>query len=130
MAPKPKVQQEQRLGKRKEPLHSSRNVDHKRQKTFDARKISAQNVDDAYPRGELNVQDFVKAREYEIKALEKGMRNSSKALSSRAFQEVPRELRRRTASHNVKRVPQRLRKRAQREVTNMPVLLRQSADNM
>ena len=44
------------------------------------------------------------------------MSGSKKALSSRAFQQVPRDLRRRTASHNVKRVPKRLRARAAKEV--------------
>ena len=44
------------------------------------------------------------------------MSDSKKALNTRAFQQVPRDLRRRTASHNVKRVPKRLRARAAREV--------------
>ena len=66
--------------------------------------------------GELDVSSFVKAREYEIKSLEASMGSSKKALTTRAFQQVPRELRRRTASHNVKRVPKRLRARAAKEV--------------
>lgn len=42
---------------------------------------------------------------------------TSKAVgSSRAFQKVPRGLRRRTASHNPKRVPKRLRERANKEM--------------
>ena len=45
------------------------------------------------------------------------MQRSKTALTSRAFQQVPRALRRRTASHNVKRVPRRLRARAKREVS-------------
>lgn len=45
------------------------------------------------------------------------MKASKRALSSRAFQQVPIRLRRRTASHNVKRVPKRLRERAGREVS-------------
>ena len=44
------------------------------------------------------------------------MSGSKKALSSRAFQQVPKDMRRRTASHNVKRVPKRLRARAAKEV--------------
>ena len=47
------------------------------------------------------------------------MSDSKKALSSRAFQQVPKDLRRRTASHNVKRVPKRLRARAAKEVRQM-----------
>lgn len=82
----------------------------------DARQIAAQTSESAYGNGELDVNKFVKAREYEIKALENGMRKARTTLSSRAFQTVPRELRRRTASHNVKRVPKRLQKRAKREM--------------
>jgi|SRR5579862_8650403 len=37
-------------------------------------------------------------------------------LAQRAFQDVPRSLRRRSASHNVKRVPRRLREKAAREM--------------
>lgn len=59
---------------------------------------------------------FVKAREYEIKALEEGLKASKHGLATRAHQELPKEMRRRTASHNVKRLPKRLRKRAIREV--------------
>lgn len=44
--------------------------------------------------------------------------------SKRAFQIVPRSMRRRTASHNVKRVPKRLRSRAQKEMLddNTPIV--------
>lgn len=66
--------------------------------------------------GEVDVSAFVKAREFEIKAMGRSMVASKKALSARAFQQVPAALRRRTASHNVKRVPKRLRGRAAREV--------------
>ena len=38
------------------------------------------------------------------------------ALAQRAFQDVPRSLRRRSASHNVKRVPRPLREKAMREM--------------
>jgi ribonuclease P/MRP protein subunit POP1 len=65
---------------------------------------------------EVNIANFIKAREFEINALEKNMREMRKSLNSRAFQKVPRHMRRRTASHNVKKVPRRLRKRAAREV--------------
>src|SRR5690349_10605784 len=70
-----------------------------------------------HAKGEVNIANFVKAREFEINALEKNMRDMRKSLSSRAFQQVPRHMRRRTASHNVKKVPRRLRKRALREVS-------------
>lgn len=90
----------------------------KRVKTSSARTILAQASDQALNQnGELNVSTFVKAREFEIKAMEACMSSSKKSLMARAFQQVPRELRRRTASHNVKRIPKRLRSRAEKEVS-------------
>jgi len=88
----------------------------KRRKTQDARVIAVQTNDKALKNGELDVSAFVKAREYEIKALESSMGKAKKALTTRAFQSVPRSMRRRTASHNVKKVPKRLRARASKEV--------------
>ncbi|KAI4154199.1 MAG: hypothetical protein LQ340_001831 [Diploschistes diacapsis] len=87
-------------------------------KLIDARKILAQTSDPAINNmtGELNVASFVKAREFEIRALENSMAASKQSAATRAFQQVPRELRRRTASHNVKRAPRRLRARAAKEV--------------
>lgn len=90
----------------------------KRAKTSSARTILAQTSDKALNQhGDLDVSAFVKAREFEIHAMESSMRSSKKALSARAFQQVPRDLRRRTASHNVKRVPKRLRAKAKLEVS-------------
>lgn len=90
----------------------------KRQKLVDARVIPVQHANaTASAKGELNVASFIKAREFEIGALEKSMQKSRKALVTRAFQQVPRHMRRRTASHNVKKVPRRLRRRAEREVS-------------
>ena len=89
----------------------------KRAKTSNARHILAQASDKALNKnGDLDVSAFVKAREYEIKAMESSMGSSRMSLSSRAFQQVPKDLRRRTASHNVKKVPKRLRARAAKEV--------------
>ena len=90
----------------------------KRVKVFEARTILSQSTDKALDQsGELDVPAYVKAREFEIQSLENSISGSKKALSTRAFQQVPRELRRRTASHNVKKVPKRLRVRAAREVS-------------
>lgn len=89
----------------------------KRQKAQDARAIPVQSADAALSTsGELNVAAFMKAREFEINALGKSVQKSKKGLMTRAFQQVPRNMRRRTASHNVKKVPRRLRRRAEREV--------------
>ncbi|KAK5115108.1 hypothetical protein LTR62_001805 [Meristemomyces frigidus] len=94
-----------------------------RAKARDARTILAQPTK-SFKNGELDVDQFVRAREYEIRALEDGMARSKKGLNRRAFQQVPPELRRRTASHNVKRVPKRLRERAKREMAddNTPIV--------
>ncbi|KAI4262666.1 MAG: hypothetical protein L6R42_002167, partial [Xanthoria sp. 1 TBL-2021] len=109
--------------KRKQPQdfakasNSSRNS--KRAKQTEARTILTQASDKALNQnGELDVSAFVKAREFEIKAMEESMGASKRSLSSRAFQQVPNELRRRTASHNVKKVPKKLRKRAARETVD------------
>ncbi|RMZ81360.1 hypothetical protein DV738_g2164, partial [Chaetothyriales sp. CBS 135597] len=78
--------------------------------------------------GELNIAAFVKGRQFEIKALESSMQKARKTLMSRAFQQVPRHMRRRTASHNAKKVPRRLRKRAEREMRedNTPTVSRRT----
>ncbi|CAF9926917.1 MAG: hypothetical protein ALECFALPRED_003578 [Alectoria fallacina] len=89
----------------------------KRVKTFSARSILAQASDKALSKnGDLDVSAFVKAREFEIKAIAASMGASKNSLSTRAFQQLPKNLRRRTASHNVKRMPKRLRTRAAKEV--------------
>jgi ribonuclease P/MRP protein subunit POP1 len=116
------------LKKRKAPQEKSGNgqgqankrpkVDH-RAKQRDARVLSTQISSKAFKNGELDVDKFVKAREYEIRALEEGMSRSKLSANKRAFQQVPKELRRRTASHNVKRVPKRLRRKAKREVCRL-----------
>jgi len=118
MAPKPAGQLDQGtlLGKRKQPPSSSSSTSRKRRNMSDFRKLDVQSHDEAFSNRQLNVADFVKARQFEIAALENGIKSSSRALSSRAFQEVPRDLRRRTASHNVKRVPKRLQARAKKEM--------------
>ncbi|MCJ1228811.1 hypothetical protein MMC12_005474 [Toensbergia leucococca] len=90
----------------------------KRVKTSSARTILAQTSDKALNQnGDLDVSAFVKAREYEIKAMAAGMDASKTSLNTRAFQQLPRQLRRRTASHNVKKVPKRLRAWATKEET-------------
>lgn len=97
--------------------HGAAGSSRKRAKTFDARTLTVQSADAALSAtGELDVAAYSAARAFEIQALEEGMQRSKNALTTRAFQKVPRSLRRRTASHNVKRVPRRLRARAKREV--------------
>ncbi|OHF03441.1 POPLD domain-containing protein [Colletotrichum orchidophilum] len=97
----------------------------KRVKIRNDREIAAQSSDAALKDGELDLQSFLNAREFEIRALEESMRHTKAEATSRAFQQVPRGLRRRTASHNAKRVPKRLRRRALKEMAedNTPVVL-------
>ncbi|KAJ0321456.1 hypothetical protein COL5a_009218 [Colletotrichum fioriniae] len=97
----------------------------KRVKIRNDREIAAQSSDAALRDGELDLQSFLNAREFEIRALEESMRHTKAEATSRAFQQVPRGLRRRTASHNAKRVPKRLRRRALKEMAedNTPVVL-------
>ncbi|RBR14804.1 uncharacterized protein FIESC28_07548 [Fusarium coffeatum] len=108
------------------PASNSRsdNVPQRRQMVHAARSIPAQPAEAALKNGELDLQAFVAAHEFEIRALEQSMATSKAVGSSRAFQKVPRGLRRRTASHNPKRVPRRLRKRAEKEMKddNTPVV--------
>ena len=112
----------QAAGQKRKVANTS-SADRKRQKVQDIRDIPVQARDAAVSAtGELDVASFVKARVYEINALEKSMQKSKKALTMRAFQQVPRAMRRRTASHNVKKVPRRLRRRAEREVSLSNVL--------
>ncbi|ODV60868.1 ribonuclease P/MRP protein subunit POP1 [Ascoidea rubescens DSM 1968] len=85
------------------------NTNNKRSKKF---HIDYQSASPEFSDGILNVPDFIKSREFEIKSLE--TKNFHK--SRRVFQKLPRKLRRRTASYNVKRIPKRLRNKAIREM--------------
>jgi len=110
-------QRDSASAKRKRPQQQSvQPRKRSRPSIHDARAIASQTSGKAYGEGEVHVDKFVKAHEFEIRALEDGMRRSKKSLTTRAFQSVPRDLRRRTASHNIKRVPERLRARAHKEV--------------
>lgn len=102
-------------GSKRKWQQSNPSRDPKRAKIDEARTISTQPTNKAF-NDELNVGQFVKAREFEIRSLEEGIKSSKHALATRAHQEVPKDMRRRTASHNVKRVPKRLRGRLAREV--------------
>ncbi|KAF5360528.1 hypothetical protein D9756_004746 [Leucocoprinus leucothites] len=60
----------------------------------------------------IDVEKFAEARAFEIDAMEKAM----KTARHRAWQALPRHLRRRAASHDVRRVPVRLREKAKAEM--------------
>ncbi|GAA5941207.1 ribonuclease P/MRP protein subunit POP1 [Sporobolomyces koalae] len=105
-------------------------ADKKRQRVKEQRSIPVQpNTDQAYHRpggsaqsGNTNmpptieVEKFAQARAFEITAMQRSMKTAKEAGTQRAFQSLPRHLRRRAASHNIRRLPLRLRERAKAEV--------------
>ncbi|KAK7426825.1 Ribonucleases P/MRP protein subunit pop1 [Neonectria magnoliae] len=123
MAPGSKSTAPPGKGANKRPAGSSttnarNDASQKRAQVHMARTIPAQPAEAALKDGELDLQAFLAAHEFEIRCLEESMATSKAVGSSRAFQKVPRGLRRRTASHNPKRVPQRLRARARKEMSD------------
>lgn len=64
----------------------------------------------------IQVDQFIGSREFELRQLQYAMLKSKSSSSTRVFQALPRKLRRRTASHNVKRIPKRMRNRALKEM--------------
>ena len=65
--------------------------------------------------------DYAEARANELKNMVQTMK--SKGGAKRTFQLLPRHMRRRAMSHNVKRLPRRLRTTAKREVGILLVTL-------
>ncbi|CAE6414546.1 unnamed protein product [Rhizoctonia solani] len=64
----------------------------------------------------LDVERFAQARSFEIGAMQSAMKTATEAASHRVWQTLPRHLRRRAASHDVRRVPVRLREKAKLEI--------------
>uniref|UniRef100_A0A060T203 ARAD1A03432p n=1 Tax=Blastobotrys adeninivorans TaxID=409370 RepID=A0A060T203_BLAAD len=83
---------------------------------WDSKRIRVQNADPALADGRMDVRVFANARNDEVRQIEDAMERSRNSSKQRAFQTVPRTLRRRTASHQPNRVPKRLRKRAKKEM--------------
>ncbi|CAR21705.1 ribonuclease P/MRP protein subunit POP1 [Lachancea thermotolerans CBS 6340] len=102
----------------------SQNQLYRRRKVQDARNIRTEALKSGAQAsqelsesgGMMRVPEFMASREFEVKQLQVAMHKSKSASSTRVFQSLPRKLRRRTASHNVKRIPKRLRNRALREM--------------
>ncbi|KAE9383432.1 POP1-domain-containing protein [Gymnopus androsaceus JB14] len=69
--------------------------------------------------GAIDVEKFAEARSFEIDAMQTAMKTASSASTTRAWQVLPRHLRRRAASHNPRRVPLRLRDKARSEMDPM-----------
>ncbi|KAK7204206.1 ribonucleases P/MRP protein subunit POP1-domain-containing protein [Myxozyma melibiosi] len=85
-------------------------------KTANARTIISENINNHLVNGRLNVVNFVESRQYEINQLTSAIAKSKKQQKQQAFQSVPNFLRRRAASHHVKRLPKRLHARARAEL--------------
>ncbi|KAI0373884.1 POP1-domain-containing protein [Pilatotrama ljubarskyi] len=66
--------------------------------------------------GALDVEKFAESRAFEINAMHEAMQNARSNSTQRAWQQLPRHLRRRAASHDVRRVPLRLRDKARAEM--------------
>ncbi|KII86967.1 hypothetical protein PLICRDRAFT_276152 [Plicaturopsis crispa FD-325 SS-3] len=64
----------------------------------------------------IDVERFAETRSFEINAMQNAMKSAREASTQRAWQALPRHLRRRAASHDVRRVPARLRGRARAEM--------------
>lgn len=117
MAPKTASSSSEQSNKRKSAAQLPSRPQKRSKASHDPREIRSQKTEQAFKNGELDVAKFVQAREFEIRALEDSMQRARGMQNSRAFQQVPRDMRRRTASHNVKKVPKRLRRRAKKEVS-------------
>lgn len=87
-------------------------------KLYSSRQIRTQVSDSAFSEGaKLLIPQFLQSRQFEIESLERAQLQSKYSGAARCFQTLPRTLRRRVASHNVKRIPRRLRNRAIREMS-------------
>ncbi|KAJ7366798.1 NUC188 domain-containing protein [Mycena albidolilacea] len=116
------------MSKRKETGEGQpENRNFKKQRIHDARTIAVQYNAEAGPStigngvrrlgGAIDVEKFVEARKFEINAMQTAQKTASGAATQRVWQTLPRHLRRRAASHDVRRVPLRLRDRAKQEMT-------------
>lgn len=69
------------------------------------------------PRG-INAAEFAEARALEINNMVEAIKEADGLSGKRLFQTLPKHMRRRAMSHNIKRIPSRLRQRASFEVKN------------
>lgn len=74
----------------------------------------------------IDVIDFAKARIGEIQALKKDIKDAKYRGARRVFQTLPKSMRRRAASHNIKRLPTRLRLKALEEIEKDPASVQKS----
>lgn len=64
----------------------------------------------------VDAKDFARGRMNEINLMTKELEQAKYSSTRRVFQQLPRHMRRRAASYNIKRLPTRLRLRAMEEV--------------
>ncbi|KAG9081834.1 hypothetical protein FRC07_014401, partial [Ceratobasidium sp. 392] len=64
----------------------------------------------------VDIERFAQARSFEIGAMQSAMKSAAATTTHRVWQTLPRHLRRRAASHDVRRVPVRLREKAKFEI--------------
>lgn len=64
----------------------------------------------------VDVKEFARSRMNEINLITKELDQAKYSSTRRTFQQLPRHMRRRAASYNIKRLPTRLRLRAIEEV--------------
>lgn len=101
----------------KRPSDAAESVPPKRARQAQARRIGASAIapSTSVP-GQLDVDAAIKARTSEIITLFRAMKHAREATNTRAWQLLPRHLRRRAASHNLLRLPARLRWKASAEL--------------
>ncbi|TPX51035.1 hypothetical protein SeMB42_g02051 [Synchytrium endobioticum] len=69
----------------------------------------------------IHVSSFAESRAFEIQTMEKALDNATEFTGKqRVYQTLPRHMRRRAASHNVKRLPRRVQQRAKTQEANEP----------
>lgn len=74
----------------------------------------------------IDVVDFAKARMAEIKVLKKDIDDAKYRGARRVFQTLPKSMRRRAASFNIKRLPTRLRMKALEELNKDPASIQKA----
>lgn len=96
----------------------------RKEKRLQSEPSSIEGSKNGGPRG-VNVLDFAEARAVELSSMLKAIR--SKSGTKRVFQRLPRHMRRRAMSHNLKRLPRRLRPVASKEIQGSDVFERPSS---
>ncbi|KAL7754440.1 Ribonucleases P/MRP protein subunit pop1 [Sorochytrium milnesiophthora] len=84
-----------------------------------AQETQVQKPETTVERG-LKIEEFMEARAFELQSIQATVSKAKEMAKSRAFQMVPRHLRRRAASYNPKLVPKHLRDRAKKEIASDP----------